>query len=255
MMNSGNVFLPVGAPVPDWRPKARATDVMLRGSKCLLEPLSPMHHADALCAAYGQALDGRDWTYLSVGPFADAPALRAYLERIAVQTDPRHFAVVDLCTGQAVGTLALMREQAEHGVIEVGFVAFSPALQRSRIATEAHFLLMTYVFETLGNRRYEWKCDSCNQRSRNAAERLGFQYEGTFRQAAIYKSRNRDTAWFSLLDSEWPVAKAAFLHWLHPQNFNTHGVQISRLQFIRERIASSGWGLEGGEATLLRGLP
>src|SRR5690606_6199811 len=142
------------------------------------------------------ASNDRDWLYLSVGPFPDAQAYRAYTEQMARETDPLHFAVVDLRTGLPVGTLALMRQQPQHGVVEVGFVTFSPVLQRSRIATEAQFLLMSHVFDELGYRRYEWKCDSLNQRSRNAAERLGFQYEGTFRQALIYKARNRDTAWF-----------------------------------------------------------
>ncbi|XYI41184.1 N-acetyltransferase GCN5 [Cupriavidus necator] len=138
--------------------------------------------------------DTRDWLYLSVGPFPDAQAYLAYAEKIARETDPLHFAVVDLRHELPGGTLALMRRQPQHGVLEVGFMAFSPTLQRSRISTEAQFLLMSHLFDELGYRRYEWKCDSLNERSRNAAERLGFQYEGTFRQALVYKGRNRDTA-------------------------------------------------------------
>ncbi len=151
-------------------------------------------------------------------------------------TDPLHFAVIDLHSNLAVGTLALMRQQPQHGIIEVGFVMFSPVFQRSLISTEAQFLLMSYVFDQLGYRRYEWKCDSLNRRSRNAAMRLGFQYEGIFRQAMIYKGRSRDTACFSILDKEWPVL-AAFQQWLDPRNFDVEGVQVTRLQVIRGRIA------------------
>jgi len=176
---------------------------------------------------------------MSDGPFPDAQAYRNYLARIAQETDPLHLAVVDLHTGLPTGTLALMRQQAQHGVIEVGFVAFSPALQRSRIATEAQCLLMSYVFDQLGYRRYEWKCDSLNQRSRHAAERLGFQYEGTFRQALIYKGRNRDTAWFSIIDKEWPIVKAALQQWLAPENFDAQARQIKRLQAIRDDLTES----------------
>ena len=228
---------PVGPSVPNWQPRPQPAGVVLIGHHCRLEPLNPVLHADALFAAYSKAPDDGDWIYLSVGPFPDAKAFRVHAEQMSQSTDPLHFAVIDLHSGLAVGTLALMRQQPQHGVIEVGFVMFSPALQRSRISTEAQFLLMAYVFDQLGYRRYEWKCDSLNRRSRNAAIRLGFQYEGIFRQAIIVKGRSRDTAWFSILDKEWPVLKAAFQQWLDPRNFDAEGVQACRLQVIRGVIS------------------
>ncbi|WP_082781078.1 GNAT family N-acetyltransferase [Cephaloticoccus primus] len=231
--------LPIGAPLPDWQPLPLPARIVLEGRDCRLEPLDPARHSDALWAAYSQAPDARDWTYLPIGPFADAQAFRAHIEQISQEADPLHFAVVELRSGSAVGTLALMRQQPQHGVIEVGWVVFSPALQRSRISTEAQFLLMTYVFDRLGYRRYEWKCDSLNRRSRKAAQRLGFQYEGTFRQAIVYKERSRDTAWFAIIDKDWPVVKAAFQHWLEPGNFDAAGQQRRRLQEIRESLAGS----------------
>ncbi|MCK9510550.1 MAG: GNAT family N-acetyltransferase [Pigmentiphaga sp.] len=243
-MKAQTLSFPVGEPVSDWHGCPQPVGIVLTGKECRLEPVDPARHADALFAAYSQAGNDRDWLYLSVGPFPDAVAYRAYAEQMARETDPLHFAVVDLRTGLPVGTLALMRQQPRHGVVEVGFVTFSPVLQRSRIATEAQFLLMSYVFDELGYRRYEWKCDSLNQRSRNAAERLGFQYEGTFRQALVYKERNRDTAWFSIIDKEWPTLKAAFQQWLAPENFDDCGHQIKRLQLIRSRLASSRAGVD-----------
>ncbi|WP_174261934.1 GNAT family N-acetyltransferase, partial [Pantoea ananatis] len=139
--------------------------------------------------------------------------------------DPLHFSVVDRKTDRAVGTLSLMRIDAANGVMEVGFVTFSRLLRQTRMATEAHFLLMRYAFEQLGYRRYEWKCDSCNLPSRRAALRLGFQFEGDFRQARIYKGRTRDTSWFSIIDSEWPQVKAGFERWLAETNFTREGQQ------------------------------
>jgi len=224
--------LPIGEALPDWQPRPRPSRVVL------LVPLDADRHTDALFAAYSQAADtARDWTYLSVGPFADAQSFHAYIKRISAQSDPLHFAVVDLTTEQPLGTLALMNQRPEHGVIEVGFVVFSPALQRSQLATEAQFLLMRYVFDELGYRRYEWKCDSLHQRSRNAALRLGFCYEGTFRQAIVYKQRSRDTAWFAIIDQDWPRVKTALSKWLCPENFDTNGEQLTRLPEIRQSVA------------------
>jgi len=228
--------LPTGEPMPDWQPRPRPSRVTLAGRYCRLEPLDAVRHTDALRAAYAQAPDTtRDWTYLSVGPFADAASFRAYIERISAQGDPLHFAVVDRASGQALGTLALMNQRPEHGVVEVGFVVLSPALQRSRLATEAQALLMRYVFDELGYRRYEWKCDSLHARSRAAAQRLGFHYEGLFRQAIVYKQRSRDTAWFSIIDKDWPHVKAALSEWLRPENFDTNGEQITRLQALQDK--------------------
>jgi RimJ/RimL family protein N-acetyltransferase len=224
---------PIGEPVPEWTARPQPPRVSVEGRYCRLEPLDASKHADDLYDAYSRAEDGRDWTYMSSGPFADAAAYRDYAERIAASKDPLHYTVVDLKTQKAVGTLALMRIDAANGVIEVGFVAFSPLLKRTRISTEAQFLLMKHVFDDLGYRRYEWKCDSLNAPSRETAARLGFQFEGIFRQAVVYKGRSRDTAWFSVIDKEWPARRAEFEQWLAPENFDEQGAQRKSLTAIR----------------------
>ena len=222
---------PVGAPLPDWTPRPLPPRRTLEGRTCLLRPLDPERDAADLHAAFSLAPDGRDWTYLMVERFdpADAAGYRAYAERLAASSDPLQFAVVDRASGRAVGTLALMRIDPANGVIEVGSVAFSPAMQRTVLSTEAQFLLMKFVFDELGYRRYEWKCDSHNAPSRRAAARLGFQFEGVFRQAVVTKGRNRDTAWFSIIDAEWPARRAAFERWLSPGNFDGQGRQRAPL--------------------------
>lgn len=220
---------PVGAPMPGWQPRRRPPRTPLQGRWCRVEVLAPERHAADLYEAFSHAPDGRDWTYLGAGPFASAAGHRAYLEEIAASTDTLHHTVIDLATGRAVGTLALMRMDRANGVIEVGHVTFSPRLQRTPLSTEAQYLLMRRVFDELGYRRYEWKCDALNAPSRAAATRLGFQFEGIFRQAVIYKGRSRDTAWFSIIDTEWPARKAAFERWLSPENFDASGAQRRRL--------------------------
>lgn len=225
---------PVGAALPDWTASPRPQRITLQGERCRLEPLDAARHAADLHAAYGQV---SDWTYMAVGPFADPDSYRRYAETAAASTDPLHFAVVDARTDQAVGTLALMRIDPGNGVIEVGCVMFSPHLKQTAISTEAQFLLMRYAFETLGYRRYEWKCDSLNAPSRKTAARLGFQFEGVFRQAVVYKGRSRDTAWFSIVDSEWPAVRAAFEQWLAPGNFDAEGVQHQSLASLRNARA------------------
>ena len=224
---------PIGAPVPGWSRRPVPGAVTLEGTYCRLEPLDVARHGHDLYAAYRAAPDGRDWTYLSVGPFAEAQDYLRHLEAAARSEDPRHLAVIERKTGKAVGTLALMRMDPTNGVIEVGFVTFSPLLKRTPISTEAQYLLMAHVFDELGYRRYEWKCDSLNAPSRAAAERLGFKFEGIFRQATVYKGRNRDTAWFSILDTEWPAQKQAFQAWLAAENFDEQGQQRKSLGDLR----------------------
>ena len=175
-----------------------------------------------------------DWTYLSIAPSKNKEALYALLTKQEASVDPYFLAIIDKQTQKAVGTLALMRIDPKNRVIEVGWVNYSPALQRTRMATEAQYLLAKYVFETLQYRRYEWKCDSLNAPSRRAAERLGFVYEGTFRQAVVYKGRSRDTAWFAMLDKEWEGNKRAFEQWLSPENFDSQGRQRQSLHTIRQ---------------------
>ncbi|OZI75058.1 GNAT family N-acetyltransferase [Bordetella genomosp. 12] len=224
---------PVGESLPDWSARPRPPRTALEGRFCRLEPLDARRHAADLFAAYSAAPDGRDWTYLTVGPFDSEQSYRAYCEQAERSEDPLHFAVIDRASGRAVGTLAYMRIDPGNGVIEVGSVTFSPALKRTPISTEAQFLFMRRAFEELGYRRYEWKCDHLNAPSQQTAARLGFQFEGIFRQAVVYKGRTRDTAWFSVTDSEWPSRRAAFERWLAPENFDAQGRQRRRLQDLR----------------------
>jgi RimJ/RimL family protein N-acetyltransferase len=224
---------PIGAPLPHWSPRPRPARTVIEGRYCRLEPLDAQRHASHLHAAYTKAPDGRAWTYMTVGPFADEAGYRAHCEQAAASSDPQHYAVIDLRTDRAVGTLSLMRIDPAHGVVEVGHVMFSPLLQRTPISTEAQYLLMKYVFAGLGYRRYEWKCDSLNAPSRQAAARLGFTFEGIFRQAIVYKGRHRDTAWFSIVDSEWPAVKSGFERWLAADNFDAKGLQRQPLTALR----------------------
>ncbi|WNC93095.1 GNAT family protein [Paraburkholderia sp. FT54] len=232
---------PIGAPVPDWNGAQAPGREPLVGRYCRIEPVDVKRHAEDLYEAYSSAADGRDWTYLSVGPFESLAAYREHLTRTAASADPLHYAVIDLATGKAVGTLALMRIDRANGVIEVGHVTYSPLLKRTRIATEAMFLLMTQVFDKLGYRRFEWKCDSLNGPSRTAALRYGFTFEGIFRQAIVYRERNRDTAWFSIIDSEWPALRPSYARWLDAGNFDAQGQQVERLVDLiaQQRAAAS----------------
>ncbi|NGO74910.1 GNAT family N-acetyltransferase [Streptomyces sp. YC504] len=231
---------PVGEPVPGWTPRPAPARVALDGLYCRLEPLDPERHADELYAAYASAPDGRNWTYLPDEPFESADAYRRWATAAARSADPLHYTVIDRATGRAVGTLSLMRHDPENGVVEVGYVVFSPLLQRTPISTEAQYLLMTYAFDQLGYRRYEWKCDALNAPSRKAAERLGFTFEGVFRQALVYKGRNRDTAWYAIVDGEWPLVRAAFRAWLAPENFHEDGKQKRSLHELREALRETG---------------
>jgi RimJ/RimL family protein N-acetyltransferase len=204
------------------------------GRYCRVEPLAPSRHAGELYAANQLDEGGRLWTYLSVGPFLDQDAYRAWLDQVAGADDPLFHAILDRESGQAVGLAAYLRIDPPNGVLEVGHLQFSPRLQRTPAATEAMFLMMRRAFDELGYRRYEWKCDSLNAASRAAAERLGFQFEGVFRQAAVYKGRNRDTAWYAIIDAEWFAIKAAFERWLAPENFDAAGRQRVRLAALRQ---------------------
>lgn len=224
---------PIGTPLAGWTARPLPPHTPLTGRYCRLEPLDTARHADALFEAFSQAPDDRVWTYMVEGPFAGIAAHRAYIERIAAKRDPLQYAVIDSRTDRPVGTLALMRITPDHGVVEVGAVTFSPLLQRTPASTEAQFLLMKHVFEDLGYRRYEWKCDSLNAPSRQTAQRLGFQFEGIFRQAVVYKARSRDTAWFSIIDADWPLLRAAFEQWLSPDNFDAQGRQRASLAVLR----------------------
>lgn len=186
-------------------------------------------HLPALFDAFQADIQDRNWTYLPYGPFETPDALGDWMDRTCFGDDPLFHTLCD-GHGQPAGLAAYLRIDAKMGVIEVGHINLSPRLQRTRTATEAMFLLMRRVFDELGYRRYEWKCDALNAPSRKAAERLGFTYEGTFRQAGVVKGRNRDTAWFSILDRDWPRIEAAMEAWLDPGNFDSAGRQRSPLQ-------------------------
>lgn len=229
---------PVGRMLAGWVPRSRPTAETFAGRWCQLEPLQPERHADALFQAFSEDRRGELWTYLPVGPYADLASYRAWAEWAADQRDPLFFAVLD-GSGLARGTLAFLRIAPEAGSIEIGFIAFSPGLQRTTVATEALVLLLGHAFDGLGYRRCEWKCDTLNERSRRAAVRLGFTYEGTFRQAAVVKQRNRDTAWYAILDREWPRLAAAYDTWLAPANFDSSGRQRVALSSLT-RAASPG---------------
>jgi RimJ/RimL family protein N-acetyltransferase len=220
---------PIGAPLPGWTKRPRPPRTPLAGRFCRIEPLDAARHAADLWAANGDDREGRLWTYLAYGPFATEAEYRAWVDEVSRRDDPLFHAVIDAASGRAVGVASLMRIDPANGVIEVGHINYSPRLARMPAATEAMYLLMRRVFDELGYRRYEWKCDSLNAPSRAAAERLGFRYEGLFRQAVVYKGRNRDTAWFSLLDREWPALREAFERWLDPTNFDAARRQRVRL--------------------------
>lgn len=224
---------PVGTALPGWQPRPYPQRITFEGRFCRLEPLR-VEHADALFNAYQQESDARGWTWLPFEPQTDIASYKAWVASVVTLQDPIHFAVIDKRTQQPVGTLSLMRIDSQNGVMEVGYVHFSPLMSRTPISTEAHWLLMHYTFDTLGYRRYEWKCDSMNEPSRRAALRLGFQYEGRFRQALVIKGRNRDTDWFSIIDSEWPQVDKAMQSWLAIDNFAPDGKQLKTLESWRQ---------------------
>ncbi len=214
--------LPIGAAI-DTAPAGRPDAVKLKGRFCTIEKLDLVRHAESLW----QAVQGHNdlWVYMGYGPFADEPSFLRWIEDRAVLLDPFAYAVVDRASGRAVGTVTLMEIRPAMGVVEMGNVVYTPLLQRTAAATEAQYLLARYVFDDLAYRRYEWKCNALNAPSRRAAERLGFTYEGTFRQHMIVKGRNRDTAWYAMTDGDWPAVKAAFEAWLKPENFDAAGAQ------------------------------
>ena len=223
---------PIGVPLPGWTPPPSPPRVALAGRFCRVLPLDVARDAAALYATHEAAPDQRLWTYLPYGPFASFSAYRSWLASSCTGDDPLFFTIARHADDQPVGLASYLRIQAQVGVIEVGHLQFSAALSRSAMATEAMFLMMQNAFE-LGYRRYEWKCDALNAPSRAAAERLGFTFEGIFRNATVYKGRTRDTAWYAVTDGEWPTLKRAFEAWLAPDNFDANGRQRRRLADVR----------------------
>lgn len=206
---------------------------VLSGRMIRLEPLDAQRHSASLWRETHDGARANRWQYLWEAPFADAAAFRAHLERMQASDDPLCFAVVDLASLDAVGYMTLMRVEPVHRCIEVGNILFGTSLSQSTGATEAQYLLMRYAFENLHFRRYEWKCNALNEPSRRAALRLGFRFEGVFRQHMIIRGRNRDTAWYSVIDSEWPRLRDMFEHWLESSNFDAAGRQRRSLESFR----------------------
>ncbi len=219
---------PIGPTLDHWQAPSRPARMTIEGRWARLEPLSPDAHGHALFEANALDTEGRNWTYLPIGPFATLADYDAWLRRVAPGDDPLFFTIIDREHDRPVGIASYLRIDPPAGSIEVGHINFSPLAQRTRAATDAIYLMMRHAF-SLGYRRYEWKCDALNAPSRVAAERFGFSYEGIFRQATIYKGRSRDTAWYSVLDSEFPAIEAAYRAWLAPDNFDAEGRQRRRL--------------------------
>lgn len=237
---------PIGFPVPGWSGAERPPRTPIEGRWCRVEPIDVERHGAELFEAISEDKEGRMWTYMAYGPFPTLEDYTGWLAQSCLGDDPLFYAIVDGGSAGArkgaLGVASLMRIDPRSGTIEVGGIHYSPRLMRTRAATEAMYLLMRRAFVELGYRRYEWKCDALNEPSRRAALRLGFTYEGIFRQATVYKGRNRDTAWFSIVDREWPALDRAFTAWLDVSNFDAEGRQMRPLaDFIAQaRVGDSG---------------
>ena len=230
---------PIGSELPGWTGVERPSRAPMEGRFCRIEALDADRHARSLFDACSEDAKGALWTYMSFGPFGSLKELQTWMRPACRSEDPLFYALTERASGKAVGVASFLRITPEHGVIEVGNIVFAPCMQRTSLATEAMFLMMRRVFNELGYRRYEWKCDALNAPSRRAADRFGFSYDGLFRQASVYKGRNRDTAWYSILDRDWPAIERGYAAWLDPENFDENGAQkekLSRLIF-REKNA------------------
>jgi RimJ/RimL family protein N-acetyltransferase len=224
---------PVGDPV-EWTPGPPLVPVVLSGRTCRLEPLEDVH-VDGLYETLCVGSPPSIWTYMPTGPFADRDELAAHVARLRATPAMVPLAIL-LADGTPVGIATFLRIDHANGTAEVGYISYSSALQRTTAATEAMYLMAAHAFDTIGVRRYEWKCDSLNAASRSAAARLGFTYEGTFRKAVVTKGRNRDTAWFAITDDEWPGLRSAFRAWLDPANFDELGHQRRPLAAVAGRV-------------------
>lgn len=224
---------PIGFPLEGWRGCERPPKTTMEGRYCRIEAIDPERHAADLHDANCLDPEARIWTYLPYGPFDSLAAYRDWMTQACLGPDPLFHAIVDGSSGKALGVASYLRIEPAVGVIEVGHINFAPALQKTAAATEAMYLMMRRVFDELGYRRYEWKCDDLNAGSKAAAARLGFQFEGVFRQATIYKDRNRDTAWFAILDKDWPEIRRRMESWLDPDNFDAEGRQKRSLAEMR----------------------
>lgn len=228
---------PLGAPVPNWTAPAAPEPMTLDGAHCRLEPLKAETHAALLFKSF----EGQDhaYDYLPAGPFHSAAQYHRWVKEVTSDPATVFFAVYDKARDAYAGVLSLMRFDPAQGSIEVGNINFSAVMQRSVCSTEAIYLVMQWVFEA-GYRRFEWKCNALNRPSRKAAQRLGFTFEGVFRQAMVVKGRNRDTAWFAMIDAEWPAMKEAYRVWLDASNFDSQGQQRERLGDLTGLVRTAG---------------
>ncbi|MEM7076321.1 MAG: GNAT family protein [Pseudomonadota bacterium] len=231
MSNRLNDFgQPIGDPVPDWTGCAHPGHKAMQGVYARLVSLDPLSHAQDLFDAYRQDTTGQTWTYNYIGPFNTVSNLKIWMDKASGNDTQPYFAIVNNDTGKAQGIASFMNIRPSHGVIEIGGITLAPALQRTRVSTDAIYLMMHRAMNQLGYRRLEWKCDALNAPSRAAALRFGYSFDGVFRQAAVYKGRNRDAAWYSLLDLDWPRVKRGFTQWLAAENFDESGQQRRRLK-------------------------
>ena len=224
---------PIGPALPDWTPRPYPPRTPMEGRTCRVVPLDAEAHAAGLFAAFSAAPDQRNWTYLPDEMPESEAAFRERLAARAASRDPLFHAILDRASGEPLGIASYLRIDPANGVIEVGHLHFGPRLQRTPASTEAMALMMARAFDELGYRRYEWKCDSLNAPSRAAALRLGFTFEGIFRNATVVKGRSRDTAWYAITDADWPKVRAGFEAWLEPANFDADGRQRRGLAALR----------------------
>lgn len=221
--------LPVGLAVHDWQAKQPPSRDSMNGSYCRLEPFALQTHYLALFKAFSLDSNGQNWAYLPYGPFSAADEFYAWCEQQCLGDDPLFHTIIDQSTNKPVGLASYLRIAPDVGSIEVGHIHFSPLIQGTRIATESMYLMMKRVFDELQYRRYEWKCNALNEPSCRAAERLGFQFEGIFRQATMSKNQNRDTAWFAIIDEDWPGLRRGLERWLAADNFDADERQLRSL--------------------------
>lgn len=231
-MNQKNQFGQLlGNLVEDWSPRQKPKAI-IQGRYCMLETIEINKHAAKLFNVLSIDNQGESWTYLPYGPFDNLNEFTEWLQITTLENDTLLYAILDSKTKEPVGVSGFLRINQEHGVIEIGHIHFSKLLKQTSLATEAIYLMLRYAFDELGYRRCEWKCNDLNEPSRRAAQRFGFTFEGVFRQNYVLKNRNRDTAWFSIIDREWPGLKEKFEKWLNPTNFDASDKQILRLNEV-----------------------
>ena len=219
----------LGDPVENWSARPKPEKIPIKGNYCILEPMDIQKHAPKLFDVLAIDNRGESWTYLPYGPFNTCHEFEAWIAKITSENDTLLYAILDVKNREPIGIAGYLRINPTHGVIEIGHLHFSKLLKQTPLATEAIYLMLKHAFNDYGYRRCEWKCNDLNEASKNAAKRFGFTFEGVFRQSYVYKNHNRDTAWYSIIDREWPILKEKFEKWLHSNNFDKNGKQILKL--------------------------